>query len=180
MMKLRRCVQTVVQMAVTVVLAVLLVCNLYTLAAKKLMGVQHPTVFGFSTAVVVSGSMEPALSVNDLIVIHAQANYAPGDIISFASGRTLVTHRIVQTNADGFVTQGDANNTADIQPVLPEQIAGKVIFSVPAVGIVLEYLQTPLGLTCLVLLGLLLIELPYFIAKWNHSAAQKEEENNGT
>lgn len=166
-----------IQGILTAVLAVLLVCNLYTLAAKKLMGVPYPTVFGCSAAVVVSGSMEPALSVNDLIITRAQTDYTTGDIISFATQSNLVTHRIVQTGADGFVTQGDANNAADIQPVLPEQIVGKVIFTIPAVGVVLEYLQTPLGLTCLVLLGFLLIELPMLTARWQ--GAQEEEENDG-
>lgn len=108
-----------------------------------------------------------------------QTDYAPGDIVSFASGSTLVTHRIVQENPDGFVTQGDANNTADIQPVASEQIVGKVVLSIPAVGIVLGYLQTPLGLTCLVLLGFLLIELPMVAARWRRTQ-EEEEENNGT
>lgn len=176
-MKLRY-VGIAVQTVVTVILSVLLACNLYILAAKKFMDIQYPTVFGFSSAVVVSGSMEPALSVNDLIVTQAQTDYAPGDIVSFASGSTLVTHRIVQENPDGFVTQGDANNATDIQPVAPEQIVGKVVLSIPAVGIVLGYLQTPLGLTCLVLWGFLLIELPMVAARWRRT--QEEEENNGT
>lgn len=42
-----------------------------------------------------TGSMEPTLSVDDLLVIHQESDYTPGDIITFRSGSGLVTHRIV-------------------------------------------------------------------------------------
>lgn len=57
------------QTALTVLLALLLACNLYALAAAKLTGGRQPSLFGLSSAVVVSGSMEPALSAGDWIVI---------------------------------------------------------------------------------------------------------------
>lgn len=67
----------------TTLLAVLLLGNLYLLAAEKLFGISNPTFFGFTTAIVNSGSMEPALKVDDLILIHAQDGYEQGDVITY-------------------------------------------------------------------------------------------------
>ncbi len=147
------------QIVLTLVLAALLVCNLYLIAAQRLFGVEHPTVFGVTTAVVASGSMSPALEVDDLILIHAQDDYAPGDVITFSSGSNLVTHRIMAKTEAGFVTQGDAKNTSDLERVSLEHVVGKVVWRLPGAGRVLGYLRTPLGLMCLVLLGILLMAL---------------------
>lgn len=163
----------VLRVAVTLLLAILLLCNLYLLAAQRLLGQATPTVFGFTTAVVLSGSMEPVLSVDDLIVIQTRSGYAPGDIVTYESGSNLVTHRIVDTTADGFITQGDANNAPDAQPVAPDCIVGKVVVSLPGAGLLLTWLKTPLGMTCLVFLGILLIELPFFLQRTHRNP--KEE-----
>ena len=93
----------IIQWAVTLLLAFLLACNLYLLAMEHFAGVTCPTVFGYSTAVILSGSMEPALSVDDLILNHAQDHYEEGDIITFRTDNSLTTHRIVAVTAEGSV-----------------------------------------------------------------------------
>ena len=163
------------QSVLTLLLAALLACNLYLITAQRLFGVEHPTVFGFTTAVVASGSMSPALAVDDLILIHTQKDYAPGDVITFSSGSSLVTHRIVEKTEAGFVTQGDANNTSDLEPVSLEHVVGKVVWQLPGAGKVLGYLRTPLGLMCLVLLGILLMAL-YILPQ---SSRVGKEDGNG-
>lgn len=165
------------QAAVTAVLALLLACNLYTLAAARLTGDPNPSVFGWSSAVIASGSMEPALQVGDLILIHAQQTYAPGDIITFRSGGSLVTHRIVGQTALGFITQGDANNAADAEPVWPEAVEGRVAGRIPGAGRVIAALRTPLGMTLLVLLGLVLLELPPMLQKIRRAAGEGAEDD---
>ena len=80
----------------------------------------------------------------------------------FRSGAAIVTHRIVGGTAEGFTTQGDANNVADADPVPRSAVVGKVVFTVPKLGIFIEKLRTPLGMTVLVLIGFALIELPKF------------------
>ena len=147
---------------VTVILALLLAANVYVIAARAVTGEPQPTVFGFSAAVVVTGSMSPAIEPGDLVVCRRSADYAVGDVITFRSGASLVTHRIVGDTSDGFTTQGDANNVADADPVPRGAIVGKVVFTVPKLGIFIEKLRTPLGMTVLVLIGFALIELPKF------------------
>ncbi len=145
--------------AVLCALAALLGCNLYFMA-MRLAGVAHPTLLGCSAAVVASGSMEPALAVGDLIVNRAQSEYAVGDIITFSSGSSLTTHRIVAQAPEGYATRGDANNAVDPEPAAPEAVVGRVVARIPRLGSALARLRTPLGLTLLVFVGLLMIELP--------------------
>ena len=147
---------------VTVILALLLAANVYVIAARAVTGEPQPTVFGFSAAVVVTGSMSPAIEPGDLVVCRRSADYAVGDVITFRSGASLVTHRIVGSTPDSYITQGDANNVADADPVPHSAVVGKVVFTVPKLGTFIEKLRTPLGMTVLVLIGFALIELPKF------------------
>ena len=70
-------------------------------------------LFGYGNAIIVSGSMEPAISVDDMIVFRKQREYSVGDIVLYNDGFVNVTHRIVEINGDQVITKGDANNAAD-------------------------------------------------------------------
>lgn len=150
---------------VTLLLALLLAMNIYTIAARHFTGEIQPTVFGWSWAVVVSGSMSPEIEVDDLVVIHQQEEYTVGDIISYKSGQSLVTHRIVEEQDGTYTTKGDFNNTVDTNPVDKENIVGRVVKIVPGVGRYLTFLRSPLGMTLMVLLGVGIIEIPRLIRK---------------
>lgn len=165
MQKILRYIGKIAQVLITVLLALLLACNLYLIIMDRVMGAEHPTILGYSTAVVVSGSMEPALSVDDFILNHIQASYEQGDIITFQSGDSLTTHRIIAVTDEGYMTQGDANNAADQDVVLPEKVIGRVVMVIPYIGNILAFFRTPLGMMLLVFIGFLLIELPFFFRK---------------
>jgi len=95
---------------------------------------------GFRPNIVGSGSMRPALDVGDIVVVKAVSADAinKGDVIEFKDGSTNTIHRVVdiqeQSGSRVFITQGDANNIPDHQPVLPQQLLGKVWFRIPKVG----------------------------------------------
>jgi len=95
-----------------------------------------PALFGYSCLSVLSGSMEPAVSAGDLIVIHRQTDYKNGDIITFSEDGFYTTHRIIASDAGGYRTKGDANNIQDAAPVRSEQVAGKVKWIIPKAGTV--------------------------------------------
>ncbi|MGI5906949.1 MAG: signal peptidase I, partial [Candidatus Pararuminococcus gallinarum] len=137
MQKALRYVGKGAQILITVLLVLLLICNLYLITMNRILGVEHPTILGYSTAVVASGSMEPALSVDDLILNHVQTSYEEGDIITFQSGGSLTTHRIVSVTNEGYITRGDANNTYDQNVTPPEAVIGRVVGVIPRVGSVL-------------------------------------------
>ena len=116
----------------------LLIVILYTLAGAE----QMPMVLGFGTAVVQSGSMEPTLSVDDLLFVKEESSYDVGDIVVYRSGNMLVVHRITEISGDTVTAQGDANNTAD-EPFDASEIRGRVVGRIPAVGRVVGFLKTP-------------------------------------
>ncbi|MDY4173363.1 MAG: signal peptidase I [Evtepia sp.] len=162
------------QIVFTVFLAVFLVCNLYFIFAPGITGNPHPDVFGFSTAIITSGSMEPELSPDDIILIRQQDNYNMGDIITFQSGGSLVTHRIVAVTGEGYITRGDANNADDAEPTVQEEVLGEVVACIPRVGSFIFFLKTPLGLTILILAGFLLIELPFLLGRKRDKTRNRE------
>lgn len=102
-----------------------------------------PRVLGATPLTVLSGSMEPALSPGDVVVVRPvdPDELRTGDVVTVqpvSGDPTLVTHRVVQVDRDGadvtgLVTRGDANGAADA-PLVPDQVMGRVAYSVPLVG----------------------------------------------
>lgn len=146
----------------TVLVAALLGVS-YPAAAKAFFGQKNSTFFGFSSAVVLTGSMSPALEPNDIIVSRKQSSYAVGDIITFDAGGSSVTHRIVSVGEDGMRTKGDANNTEDAQPIKQSRVIGKVILVIPRLGAAVGFLKTPLGILCFLGAAVLLFEAPEIV-----------------
>lgn len=143
--------------------------NLYLANANNLVGNQLPMPFGCGAAVVLSGSMEPELSVGDLIFVTEADSYEEGDIVVFQDRNSLVVHRIVEINSEAVTTKGDANNTADA-PVSLSAVKGTVRFWIPQVGNIIGFLKTPLGVICVIVLAVALVEIP------RRKEKQKDEE----
>lgn len=137
----------------------ILLLNLWGIASTVLLKRPLPEVFGYSYLAVLTGSMEPAVSAGDLIVIYRQTDYHVGDIITFLENGIFTTHRISAAGPNGYQTKGDANSAADSDLVPPEQIMGRVVWVFPGVGNALLFLRTPPGLACLLLLGALALFL---------------------
>lgn len=114
-----------------VVFVPIIVVNLILIVNSYRNPDELPGVFGVKPAVVLSGSMEPAIETGDLILLRDTDPLAleKGDVICYLSSGKAVTHRIVGITAgeDGrprYVTQGDANNAEDRLPVTPDQVQG--------------------------------------------------------
>ncbi|MBQ3417953.1 MAG: signal peptidase I [Ruminococcus sp.] len=123
----------------------------FSFNANRIGGNQLPMPFGYGASVVLSGSMEPALQVNDLVIVKAQEDYSEGDVVVYQNGNTLIIHRVVKKDGEEFVTRGDANN-ADDDPIRLSDIKGIMIFRVPFIGLIFKWLKTLPG--TLIVLGL--------------------------
>lgn len=150
----------IVRVILIVLFVILLICNWYFIAVRTLKN-KNPTLFGYSTAIVVSGSMTGTINVNDMIIIHHKDSYSCGDIITYQNEGSLVTHRIEEITDAGYITKGDSNNTPDKDPVTEDKIVGSVIMVIPKVGLLVTALKTPIGIFCIVLVGGLLVFLPF-------------------
>ena len=135
------------------VLLLLILLNLWFLAARVTGKQQLPTLGGYAYLIVLSGSMEPAISAGDVIIIHRQTSYTTGDIVTFDDDGALTTHRITAVTSEGLRTQGDANNVPDQQLTAIEAVKGRVVAVIPRLGQALLLLRRPEGLAVLLLAG---------------------------
>ena len=139
------------------VLALFIGATAYTLNARRLVRNAMPMPFGWGASVILSGSMEPTLSVNDLVFVRATGDYEVGDVVVYQSGSSRVIHRIARILEDGSViTKGDANNTED-EPVPAEDVKGEMVGKVPLIGAAVRFLQTPIGIIIVIAVLILLI-----------------------
>ena len=129
--------------------------NLYTWNAQSLMGNALPMPFGYGAAVVLTGSMEPTISANDLILVAEKPVYAEDEIAVYQSGNILVVHRILDITDGMVTTKGDANNASDA-PVELSAVKGKVVGVIPGVGSLVKILKTPTA-TAVILVGAVLL-----------------------
>lgn len=112
--------------------------------------------------VVLTGSMEPTVPVGSIVYSQKSANaYDLGDIISFKNKNDLtVTHRITEkkNSKSGMIyqTKGDANNVTDTDSVPEDKIIGKVIFQIPYIGRIINFVKTPMGFLVLIVFPTLL------------------------
>ena len=152
------------------------------LLAVALVGVR---IVGLQPYVVLSGSMEPTYPVGSLIYVKS-ADYKQlkvGDPITFlVSEDTVATHRIIEVlpdeddpNTIRYFTQGDANDAPDGSSVHYKNIIGKPVFSIPYLGYVSNYIQSPPGMYVAIAAGAVLI-LAVFLPDLFADEGKKKEE----
>lgn len=132
----------------------------YTQNAKGLLKDKIPMPFGYGMSVVLSGSMESRLSVDDLVIIKATDNYKVNDIVLFQDGNSLVIHRIIEIDGDTVTTKGDANNVAD-EPINKSQIKGVLVYDIAGLGAVVNILKQPISVFIILAAAFLLTEFSY-------------------
>lgn len=139
----KKMIKTVLRIVALSCVGIFLGCNIYLWNAQSLTGNALPMPFGVGVAVVLSGSMEPELSVDDVIFVRQQDSYAEGDVVVFQSGGSVVVHRIVKLEGETVVTKGDANNTNDAEMNV-SAIKGIVTGHVDGLGALVRLLKSPM------------------------------------
>lgn len=157
---MRKKFRGILRTALMCVAGVVLGINLYLWNAQSLMGNALPMPFGYGSAVVLTGSMEPTIRIDDLIIVSESESYEEGDVVVYQNGSMLIVHRIVEMGPDTVITQGDANNAPDA-PVRKEMIKGEVIAVIGGVGAIARLLKTPAATIALIGGALLLSEFAY-------------------
>ena len=114
--------------------------------------------FGVQPTVINSGSMRPALDTGDIVVLAEVPldEINEGDIIQYEMNNFSTVHRVyeirgmTEENPLMFITKGDANDQPDAEPINPEQITGKAVFTIPKLGwipLVIKELINKIGFT---------------------------------
>lgn len=135
-------------------LTIVIVLFAVTAAISFFSGPEDEGLFGYKGYTVVSGSMEPAFSTGDFIFVKMTPyeKIEIEDIVTFVSDGEIVTHRAIEVNSKGLITQGDANNIPDQSEVTKDTYIGELALIVPYFGYVVVATQQPLILGGLVVL----------------------------
>lgn len=115
--------------------------------------------------VILSGSMEPTIPTGSLVLVTKNTGEPQvNEIWTFLTPRSnnIVTHRIVNKKTeDGvlmFSSKGDANDTYDAWILGPGSFIGKVKFSIPYAGYLVNFAKTPKGFFVIAVIpGLIII-----------------------
>lgn len=149
--------KTISRILTTLLFIALLLSLIIVLSTRASGG--DPNLFGYQLKTVLSGSMEPDIKTGSIIAIKTgddMARFKKDDIITFrTTDDLLVTHRIIEVIETGqqYVTKGDANNVADLNPVLSEEIVGKYTgFTIPFVGYAMTFANSKEGAALLLFL----------------------------
>ena len=155
------------------VISLMIGIKLYGWNARTLAGNAMPMPFGWGVSVVLTGSMEPTLSANDLVIVRERDSYELGDIVVYQDGKSLVIHRIIEIDGETVTTKGDDNDSEDL-PIPLTAIKGEAVGHIPVVGAVARLLKTPAATVVLLIAAILLFELPY-LQKRKKAEEEKEK-----
>jgi signal peptidase len=103
-----------------------------------------PSVFGYQSLTVVSGSMVPTLGVGSVVIdeVISPGEARPGDIVTFKDPLRprQLTHRLQKVRVQGdtfyMVTLGDANDAPEHWSVPRNGHIGRVVAHLPKLGYV--------------------------------------------
>lgn len=117
-------------------------------------------------AVVVSGSMEPAIKTGSLILVNERdKDIKQGDIIAFRAGDASVAHRVIRIEDGGYVTKGDSNRSADVGIVTADDVEGTVLFQLPWAGYGVKWISSVPGMIMTGGAAAVLLTAGYFLDK---------------
>lgn len=158
--KTNKIIQNVVRVLLLFVISLIIGITVYSFNVKSLKGDQMPMPFKIGISVVLTGSMEPTISVNDLIIVKETNDYEVGDIVVFQDHSSLVVHKIIRIDGEEIVTKGDANDTEDA-PISVKQIKGEVVSIIPVLGLIVKFIKSPIGIVLILAGAIVLLRLSY-------------------
>ena len=140
-----------------------------TIAIILCLALAAPRFARADSFVVVSGSMEPAIPVGSMVYSRPiePVDLDVGDVIVFykTDGEDRpITHRVVENDAAArkLVTKGDANAHEDQDPVLYDNVIGKVVLHIPLFGMIaapFSYTKGKISMVIIMAVGYLLVSL---------------------
>lgn len=85
--------------------------------------------FGYKPVVVLSGSMEPYMETNSLVIVKQTKDIQEKDVVMFHLDEdNMVCHRVMDIDDEGSITtKGDNNDVADFEKITVDDVEGKVV-----------------------------------------------------
>lgn len=142
-----------------------------------------PKIFGHTYLNVLSDSMVPEFTKNDLVIgesVKDVSSLQVGDVITYKYGKMLVTHRIIDIDKQNNMiqTKGDANKTPDDDLVEANQIVSRYSTKIPKVGFIIAKLQDMKFLALLWAILMFFTVQELFVEIRKVKKAKSEKDNN--
>ncbi|OGG60668.1 signal peptidase I [Candidatus Kaiserbacteria bacterium RIFCSPHIGHO2_01_FULL_56_24] len=156
--------------------------------AGLLVGSMLPIPGNIEIKIVKSGSMEPNIPTGAVVIVKPESAYLKGDVITFGKDTKTdipTTHRIIASAGEGtgttYTTKGDANEEQDPTQVVARDVIGKVVFSLPYAGFILDFARQPLGFGLLIGVpaALVILEESLTIFKEARAALRRRKRGGG-
>ena len=126
-----------------VICTIFLLISIYNFIQVKVLKNDYSNFFGYTLFEVETGSMKPTIKPGDWIILKASKDVKVDDIITYKQGKNFITHRVIESYSNSYVTKGDNNNSKD-NPITQKQVVGKVIKILPKFGILKKTIFNPI------------------------------------
>lgn len=124
----------------------------------------YPALNGYSTVHIAGRSMEPTIPLSALAYVAPAERFRVGDVVTFAMGDNIITHRIVGDwsgiGRGPWQTKGDANAAPDAELVPSNRIIGAAVAYVPLAGLLVTIVTQAPVMAFVLILAALLLYLP--------------------
>lgn len=159
--KIGSVLSTLLIVAELVIIAGIVICRI---------GGNTPSVFGYRMYVIVSPSMEPEISVGDMIISKEYEGQAlsVGDVVTYL-GREgemagkVITHKIVAIEGETIITQGVANREAD-PAITGDDVLAVMTYKTVVLSAVYRVISTGAGFIILIMLPLIVMIITEIVA----------------
>ncbi len=151
------------------------------------------SLFGKQARLVLTGSMEPTIPKNSLVLIDTSGDkkdYEIGDVLTFnysPYGELPTTHRVIEKKGSEsdttvtYVLQGDAAGLSATQTITSDAVIGKVVFHSLVLGNIVAFSKGIGGYICFILLPcVLLLAYSIFLIVKALRDNKKEKEKEAT
>lgn len=160
----------------TVLIFLILLLTIYAKINMITSGKNYFELFGYSFFKVTTGSMDPTIKENDIIIVSTNDTYNVNDIITYRDDANFITHRIITMDGNTLITKGDANNSTD-QEVNKSDVIGKVVKIFSGLGIWQSIFTTPKVIVAL-FVTLILFDFAFsYKGKENKNKKVEKEKN---
>ena len=143
---------------------IILIIVIYNIIQINIQHKSYPNILGFTFFEVATGSMEPTIDAGDVVIVKLTKEVEINDIIVYNENNNFITHRLIRNKENDYITKGDANNIED-NPIKENDILGKVVLTIPKVGILKKAILSPEVIMLIMSLIVLTIGLKIFRIK---------------
>jgi len=132
--KILKIIRNIIINLIIFILVIIAFIAIWTSIQLNVQNKEYVNIFGYSIFSTETGSMSPTIEKGDIVFVKIGEEVQEKDIITYKSGNSFITHRIIQIDGESIIAKGDNNNTQD-QEIQKDAVIGKVSFIINNVEI---------------------------------------------